>query len=61
MSGPNMSFILTMHFEPPKGGQPLYKGQNVPGVLYMEVWTTVQLLSDYHYYTVTDFTLWGWF
>ncbi len=28
--------ILTIHFEPPKRGQPLYKGQDVwsQGVLY---------------------------
>ena len=31
--------ILTIHFEPPKRGQPLYEGQgcNSQGVLYMEV------------------------
>ncbi len=31
--------ILTIHCEPPKRGQPLYKGQNArsQGVLYMEV------------------------
>ncbi len=31
--------ILTIHLEPPKRGQPLYKGQDVSslGVLYMEV------------------------
>ncbi len=31
--------ILMRHFEPPKRGQPLYKGQNVwsQHVLYMEV------------------------
>ncbi len=27
---PNVEFhIFTIHFEPPKRGQPLYKGQNV--------------------------------
>ncbi len=32
-------YILTIHVEPPKKGQPLYKGQNSwsQGVLYMEV------------------------
>ncbi len=32
-------YSLTIHFEPPKRGQPLYKGQDVwyLGVLYMEV------------------------
>ncbi len=31
--------ILTIHFEPPKRGQPLYNGQNARSqvVLYMEV------------------------
>ncbi len=31
--------ILTIHYEPPKRGQPLYKGQNAwsHGVPYMEV------------------------
>ena len=31
--------ILTIHYEPPKRGQPLYKGQYAwsQGVLYMEV------------------------
>ncbi len=37
---PNVEFhIFTIHFEPLKRGQPLYKGQDVwsQGVLYMEV------------------------
>ncbi len=31
--------IFTIHYEPPKRGQPLYKGQDAwsKGVLYMEV------------------------
>ncbi len=43
--------ILTIHFEPPKRGQPLYKGQNAwsQGVLYMEV----PLYTNIHVPTAT--------
>ena len=53
--------ILTIHFEPPKRGQPLYKGQNAwsQGVLYVEV----PLYLDYNLCTYSGTsklkTLWG--
>ncbi len=41
--------ILTIHFELPKRGQPLYKGQDVwsQGVLYMEV-PLFTIIGSYH-------------
>ncbi len=51
--------ILTIHFEPPKRRQPLYKGQDVlsQGVLYMEVplymhFERVTLISIHYQCTV---------
>ncbi len=49
--------ILTIHFEPPKRGQPLYKGQDAwsHGVLYSggsTVYVYV-FITDLHVYMVT--------
>ena len=51
--------ILTIYFEPPKRGQPLYKGQDVwsQGVLY-NGGSTVYYYNDYYlYYKYVDFLI----